>query len=351
MSLARRSVRTSLRAQVAVVIGVLAILPNVVLAVAVLLPALGGTGVLSPTTWLAVILWLGAMVIASALIGYLLSRQVLAPLTRVTRDVGFLQDRARRLATVRLRQESSNPAEVASLRLAFNDLLDLIQLEQERRSSFMAAVMHDLKTPLVASNHLLQLLGEGSDLDREGREAIVTQLLTENRALIGLVQEMVDAHRFERNDPELHLEELDLGVLVRRIVDRVSPLAGEREVIISVQGTGRALADARELERALYNLVANAVRYARSRIDLELFAGLIRLSDDGPGLPLPLEELAQPFRAEPIEIGGKRFLSGMGGLGLFIARRLIEAHGGRLTTETTGPMGTTLLIYLGTPDS
>ena len=65
-----------------------------------------------------------------------------------------------------------------------------------------------------------------------------------------------------------------------------------------------------------------------------------------PGLPAPLEQLAQPFNAQPVEIAGQHYTAGTGGLGLFIARRIIEAHGGRLVTETTGPSGTVLLAYL-----
>src|SRR5690606_41446175 len=66
-----------------------------------------------------------------------------------------------------------------------------------------------------------------------------------------------------------------------------------------------------------------------------------------PGLGAPLDELAQPFNDQGVSIAGKRYAAGAGGLGLFIARRVLAAHGGRLVAESSGPRGTALLAYLG----
>ena len=140
---------------------------------------------------------------------------------------------------------------------------------------------------------------------------------------------------------------MDLGRLVRKVASRLEPLALERGVQVAIRGDAHVSADAKELERAIYNVLSNAVRYARTRIDVGVFTGMVRVSDDGPGLPEPLEQLAQPFAGRPVEIAGRRFTAGTGGLGLFIARRVLEAHGGRLVTEATGPGGTVLLAYLG----
>lgn len=337
---------TSLRQQVAMVIAVLSVLPNVVMAATVLLPLYRRSGELGLQIWLTVAAWMVGVVLVAVVIGYLLSRQLLAPLHGVTRDIAALHVTARGLAGARLPLMGSEPTEVMQLKRSFNDLLEQVRVEQSRRDSFMATVMHDLKTPLVASSHLLRVVRDTEDLGRSERIAVVDHLLHENDALIALVQKLVDAHRFERASVELALEETDIGALVRNTVARVAPLARERGIHIAVSGEGRARVDPREFERAVYNLVSNAVRYAASRIDVRLYAGLIRLSDDGPGLPAPLEELAQPFKGRPIDIAGKRYTAGTSGLGLFIARRVVEAHGGRLVTENSGG-GTTLLIYYG----
>jgi signal transduction histidine kinase len=234
-----------------------------------------------------------------------------------------------------------------AVKRAFNAMLQEMHQEQARRSAFTAALMHDLKTPLIAANHLLNVVRDNEELTRDQRIEVVSRLSTENQALIELVQKMVDAHRLELEDVPLKRESRDLRVLVSDVLDRLRPLSRERGVAISVNGEALARVDPKELERALYNLLSNAVRYAHSRIEVEVFPGMLRISDDGPGLPEPLERLAQPFNGQPLEIAGHRYTAGTGGLGLFIARRVLEAHGGKLVCESSSERGTVLLAYVG----
>ncbi|MEX2536131.1 MAG: HAMP domain-containing sensor histidine kinase [Trueperaceae bacterium] len=338
--------RFSLRTRIALAIAALAIVPNALLAVGALLPSLRGAGV-ARELWLAAAIWALAVVALSALVGYVASRELLAPLTRLSRDVGALPATAERLATARLSAGDSEPGEVRAVRVAFNRLLARIELEHGRRAAFIATLMHDLKTPLVATSHLLEVIRDRDDLGRDERVDLADRLLRENRALLELMQKLVDAHKFDREDVALTRESVRVEEIARVVAGRLAPLSAERGVVLQVEGSALATADRAELERALYNLVSNAVRYARERITVEVFSGLVRIADDGPGLPAPLERLAQPFNEQPVEISGNRYSAGSAGLGLFIARRILEAHGGRLVTETTGPRGTVLLAYLG----
>ncbi len=336
-----------LRAQVALVIALLSGLPNIVLVATVLLPAYRRAGELSTDVWVTVALWVVGVVALSALVGYLLSGQLLAPLLKVTRDIDVLPHTAPQLAAARVAVRGDEPAEVLALKRSFNALLEQVEVEQARRSAFMAALMHDLKTPLIAATNLLMVVRDDAELTRERRIEAVAHLTRELQALADLVQKMVDAHRLERQDVPLSRERVEVQALVRRVIERLATLASERGVRFDVRGESTALIDAREVERALYNLLANAVRYARSVIEVEVFQGMVRIRDDGPGLPAPLDALAQPFNGQGVEIAGRKYASGTGGLGLFIARRALEAHGGRLVAEASGPGGTVLLAYLG----
>jgi signal transduction histidine kinase len=337
----------SLRSQVALVVALLAFLPNAAL-VMILFSSLWRDGqAFTAPLWLSLLAWLLALVAFSGSMGYLMSRQLLAPLTRLTEQIEALQ-RSTRNPRSGLPLVLTDPAEIAAFKQSFNQLLAQVNQEQARRTSFMATLMHDLKTPLIAASHLLTAIRDNDQLSRDERVMLVGQLLEENRRLTELVQKMVDAHKYERDGVTLTKAPCDLGPLVQTLAERARPLAAERGVTIEVRGSASAVVDARELERALANLLTNALRYARSRVTLELFAGVIRLADDGPGLPAPLEQLAQPFNAQPVQIAGQRYTAGTGGLGLYIARRIIEAHGGRLVTEASSERGTVLLIYLGT---
>lgn len=339
--------KVSLRSQLAFAIALLTGVPNIVMVAAALLPAYQRSGGASSSDLLLILVWVVAVILLSAVMGYLLSGHLLAPVLRLTKELGRLPDTAPQVASARLSVRPGEPREVQALTGAFNELLVEVEGEQSMRGAFLAALMHDLKTPLVAATNLLVIVRDDPNLLREQRIAVVGQITNELQSLIELVQKLVDAHRLERSELPLAREKVDLRGLVGVIVARLDPLVKERGLTVSIEGDATAFVDYRELERALYNLISNAVRYARTAIRLDIFPGLVRLSDDGPGLPAPLDDLAQPFNDQGVAIAGRRYAAGSGGLGLYIARRILDAHGGRLVAEASGPTGTALLAYLG----
>ena len=337
----------SLRLRVALVIAALSFLPNVLMVVVVVSSTTQQLGQAAFYTWLPLYGWMLAVILLSSAIGYAFSSQLLKPLRALRKQIAGLQEK-QGISQVRLNYELSDPSEVDHLKTSFNKLLAQIDLEQTRRSAFVASLMHDLKTPLIAVGHLLSVIQEDSSLSKEERLELITHLRRENQSVISLIQKMVDAYKFEREAIVLERQTCHLDVLVDIVCRRIMPLAVERGVTLAYTGKAVLEVDARELERALYNLVSNAVRYASSRIDISILAHGIRITDDGPGLPSSLDNLTQPFNAQPVTIAGQEYTAGTGGLGLFIARRIIEAHGGQLVLENTGT-GTTFLIELGEP--
>jgi signal transduction histidine kinase len=314
----------------------------------VFLPAVRELGGIAPRVGVGLVGWLVAVVALSAAIGGVLARVLLAPLTRVIRDADALPRTARHLGRARLPVAADDPPEVTSLRNAINRLLAQVQTEQRRRSAFSATLMHDMKTPLLAQGNALRLLKEERTLFSDAEvERLLAEALIETEALRDLVQQLVDAHRFEQGEVQPRRTQVALRGLVEAEVARFAPAALERGVTVEVQGDADAAVDPDLLARAVGNLVGNAVRYARARVRVEIRPGLLRIDDDGPGLPAPLDELARPFNDQPAEIDGQRYRAGSGGLGLYVARSILEAHGGRLVAEAHGPGGTVLLAYLG----
>lgn len=321
----------TLRFQFTLVIFLLAFLPNAVLTL-----ISGQRGDLIGIAGLSLALWLSAVAILSALIGWVLSGALLKPLSRLTGELGSgemqIQDG---------HGLNDDPQEVRALRDAFGGLLRRLLTEQERRGAFMATLVHDLKTPLIATGHLIHALSDRS-LPQGEREMFSHHLLTENTRLLGLVQQMADAHRFERDEVRLTLCPTDLRALLDAAAIRERSRAAGKGVALTVSGNGQAEVDPAVLERAIGNLIDNALRYARSSIELRVTSTGLQVRDDGPGLPeqLTLQSLAQPFNAQPVEIAGQRYTAGTAGLGLYIVRRIVEAHGGELRySREFGPAG------------
>ncbi len=284
--------------------------------------------------------WLVVMSGSTSFIVYIFSRHLLLPLTNLNKQLLNVRSVGKQLRLEDIDGDSS-ASEITVLRETLRDLLGQIATEQSRRDAFVATLVHDLKTPLIATGHLLAMIEENNTLPKEERINLIGNLHLETERLIDLVQKMVDAYKFERKDVQLHCVQFPVHSIVATVVGRVQPFVQQRKLSVRVAGSTEALVDPKELERSLYNLLTNAVRYAKAEISITVSPNCIRIADDGPGLPQPLEELARPFNGQPTDIAGQRYATGTGGLGLFIAKSILEAHGGHLADESAS--GKTIL--------
>src|SRR5690606_17221918 len=244
-----RRLGISLRTQLALVIALLALVPNVVLILTTLVPAYRRAGTFGQAESVTVLLWLAGFVLVAAVTGYIMSGQLLAPLLRLTGNLANLSREGGHLAGSRLATAEHDPKEIRALTAAFNELLEEVEGEQARRTAFSAALMHDLKTPLVAATNLLQIVRDDGSLSRENRIDVVGKIADELRGLIGLVQKLVDAHRLERAELRLAREQVDLAELMTALARSLAPLISERGIAVTLTGTASAFIDRREVER------------------------------------------------------------------------------------------------------
>lgn len=229
---------------------------------------------------------------------------------------------------------TAGPAEVASAAAAFNAMQRAVQRHLAERTQILASVSHDLKTPLTRLR--LRLGAYPSDDNRARMEADLD-------AMNALIQEGLDyARSAQLNEPRVPVD-------VQALVESIADCAADVGQAVSVEGRLHApvVCAPRALERALQNLVDNAVTYgARARIRL-LDAGAtvtLRVEDDGPGLPPALlQQVFEPyFRVESSrsrETGGT-------GLGLAIAQNLLRTQGGEISLENLAAGGLAAVVTL-----
>ncbi len=230
------------------------------------------------------------------------------------------------------------------MRSRATELLDDLRKQDVVRREWIAQVSHDLRTPLTA---LLACLSraesalEGRDVDSVNRE--MHRLLAVARAdairVQTLADDLIEIARLEASDP-LDLEEVPPGELVQQGVLELEAMAGNEGIALDVSIT-RALpvltADGRRLMRALQNLLRNALQHARRRIQVSACThgdGVrFEVRDDGPGFPGTSGDVVLH------ELGRNRGRGDSAGLGLTVARRVVEAHGGQIgacNLDTTG---------------
>jgi len=219
------------------------------------------------------------------------------------------------------------------------------------RDAFVAAVSHELRTPLTSISGFVELLAEEDELGPAGRK-YVDVIRRGNVRLRRIVEDLLLVAQIEANRLELHPGPTDLGELATRIVESALPDASEQgvELLLDVNGSLPLEADATRLEQVLDNLVSNAIKFTPSGGSAMVSAyeerGVLRVDVADNGIGIPHEELGQLFsRFYRASTATRRAIPGTG-LGLVIARTIVEGHGGTISLETREGEGTRVRVTL-----
>ncbi|WP_232380018.1 sensor histidine kinase [Polyangium fumosum] len=222
----------------------------------------------------------------------------------------------------------------------YEDITRLKWLEQ-MRDEWSSIVAHELRQPLTAIASHAALLARTEEPTQKRRAENISQSAARLNRLIG---DLLDTTRIDAKQLELALEPTDLPLLVRGAVERAS-LGGRGEIVIVGQ-IPRVLVDPTRIEQVLGNLLSNAVNYGAAdtpiRVWVEGTEEGARISVHNRGTRIPAEDIPRLFqRFRRLHKGP---VLGVG-LGLYVCRGIVEAHGGRIWVESDDA-GTTFRFSL-----
>ncbi|MFJ9992399.1 ATP-binding protein [Pseudomonas putida] len=224
------------------------------------------------------------------------------------------------------------PEEVRQAAQAFNAMQQRLIAMVNDKAYFLAAVSHDLRTPLTRMRLRLERLEDGEHKER------LRQNIVQMDAMIGQVLDYL------RAGEQQNLQEVDLDRLVARLC---ADLASAEEPL-PIQGeVGKVKVDALLMQRCLQNLLVNALRYGKAvslRLEADAAQVRIHVEDRGPGIAVGLlDTVTDPFvRGE----GSRNQASGGYGLGLSIAQRIAASHGGELRLSNRDGGGLEAIVVL-----
>ncbi|WP_405113168.1 HAMP domain-containing sensor histidine kinase [Paenibacillus sp. FSL K6-1217] len=290
------------------------------------------------------------LLLALFVVGMEMRRFVLKPLEK-------LGNAARQMATGdwKVRLPISRVTEIAEVRDGFEVMVKGMEqsyrkqaeLEKERRF-VIAAVAHDLRTPLFALRGYLDGLEQGIAQTPEKMAQYVAVCKDKSAQLDRLVEDLFTFTKIEYMEPELNTEKINLNRVIRNSLDSLSPQARQRGTSVSFHKADgcNIHGDVHLLERAMNNLLDNAVRHTPAGGDIEVQCKQagdkveFMIRDTGPGFTA--EELEYVF--EPLYRGeaSRSRATGGSGLGLTISQRIIRQHGGGLAASNH-PEGGALL--------
>ena len=219
-------------------------------------------------------------------------------------------------------------------------------LEAVRKTTFVSNVSHELKTPLTTIRMYGEMLGDGLVKDESKRRNYLATIIGESQRLTRLVNNVLDFSRLEQGEKRYNLEGLDLSKSLKDVLDAQCPrLAGEGFEVEWVAPEDQCLieADRDALEQVLLNLVDNVVKYASEGkfIEVRVISNhdevSFEVADHGPGIPVEQHEhVFETFH----RVDDSLTASQPGcGLGLGIARKLVEGMGGVISCEQNKPRG------------
>ena len=269
------------------------------------------------------------------------------------------------------------PFDIEELQARIRSLLRLKQAMDaqafmiRQRDDFVARLTHDLRTPLIAANRMLQFCQDeafGSVAD-EAKTAIA-ETIRNNQQLLSMVNTLLEVHRHEAGQKALTLTPVNLYDLAIAVVSELSPLAQAKHLPLKLtDADGKPLedleayrmkGDAMELRRVLTNLIGNAIKFTdQGYVHVQLERGsqaitqaedetaetvsdwlALKVIDSGVGIsPEDQAEIFKWFRQ------GKQRRSGSG-LGLHLAYRIAQMHGGSITVDSVVNQGSTFTLYL-----
>lgn len=243
----------------------------------------------------------------------------------------------RKLADEALRDSARHEREVAERLRALDDM----------KNTFLAAVSHELRSPLTSILGLSLTLERGPDLSIGDRQDLLERLAFNARKLDRLLKDLLDIDRLNRGIVEPQYRTVDVGSLTRGTVESLDTLGG-RTVEIDVQPLVLTI-DPPKLERIVENLVTNAARHtpttSRIWVTLEGSEGgaLLSVEDDGPGVPAELRDaIFEPFRQGPTASPH----SPGTGVGLSLVAKFAELHGGRAWVDDRPGGGAAFRVFL-----
>jgi heavy metal sensor kinase len=277
--------------------------------------------------------------------GYTLASRALAPVERMT-------ERARSISAEHLseRLPVHNPDdEMGRLATVFNETLARLERSFEQMRRFTTDVSHELRTPLTAIRSVGEV-GLRGHRDEAAFRGIIGSMLEEVDRLSSLVDRLLTLSRAESGQAVLAREPVSLDELAENVVSHLGVLAEEKGQTLVIDREPmpvHALADRLVLRQALINLVDNAIKFSpeggavRVRVGRAGAEALIEVVDSGVGIDPEVRDRVfdRFYRADGVEATGT-------GLGLSIAKGAVEAGGGRLTLEQSGPSGSTFRISM-----
>jgi signal transduction histidine kinase len=250
-----------------------------------------------------------------------------------------------------VRAVESGPAELRDMAVRFNEMARTLSARREAQIAFLGGVAHDLRNPLSALSTSVQLIPPGEPLPPEPRIRRTLDLVRRQLTkLERMINDFMDMTKIDSGTLELQTARHDLRGLVQEVVQLFEATQPGHRLELSLPDEPLMVdCDSLRVEQIVSNIMSNAIKYSpsASKVEIRLFRdadeAVIAVRDYGIGISEhDLEHLFEPFRRSRLS---EETIPGAG-LGLYVVRRLIDAHGGRIEVDSVPGRGAKFYVRL-----
>ncbi len=248
---------------------------------------------------------------------------------------------------------SGSHDEITETLTVFNEMLDELQETQKKRNTFIATLTHDMKTPLIAQKNVLSIFeNEFKQLGKNELARLSNSLVKNNISMLGMIEMLLDVEKYREGKVQLCFENIQAEDFIDQCVEKLTSLAKEKNILIEStinQNASSFIADPKQLERVLTNLVVNAIENIpeKSKVTITLSSIgnslLMKVCDNGQGLDPELQDVI----FDKYVSGEKKAQKIGSGLGLYICKLIVSLHKGSIEIKPNPEgRGTCFIVML-----
>jgi two-component system sensor histidine kinase/response regulator len=223
----------------------------------------------------------------------------------------------------------------------------------KQKEDFMARMNHDLRTPLISANHILNLFQQGLYGEITPEMSRVFQvIIRSNKNLLEMVNNLLEVYFHENGEKKLNFTKFKIIDLLEEVCQELAPLAGEKglDLSLNAENTGEIFltGDRLELRRVFSNLISNGIKFTQEGyVKIHLIPAteedaFVTIVIEDAGIGIAAEELPRIF--ERLYSGSRQ--NSTNGLGLYLSRSIIDAHGGTVTVTSELGQGSRFSVRL-----
>ncbi len=276
---------------------------------------------------------------------------------KIIKPLAIIKKKTRKIAAGDFKDdlELSSPPEIKELAQAFNSMCSKLNELDSLKSDFFSLMSHELRTPLTTIKEgaalFLESMREEETTNRQKR--LLTIINEESIRLINLVNTLLDFSKIEAKMMVYNYIETDMSLLINKVVREMGPLAEARNITLEIEDRGGLpviKVDSERILQVLRNLLGNAIKFTPNGGDVRLVS-----QNEGAGIKVSVKDTGAGISEDEIELVFEKYQQTVlehsrkvigSGLGLFIVKQIIRAHGGKVWAESVPGHGSTFSFVL-----